>query len=32
MRFIAFLHTDGDGWGVSFPDLGSLQESALGVR
>lgn len=21
MRFVAFLHTDGDGWGISFPDF-----------
>ena len=21
MRYVAFLHTDGDGWGISFPDF-----------
>ena len=35
MRFVAFLHTDGDGWGISFPDLpgcvsnGSTEDEAL---
>ena len=35
MRFVAFLHTDGDGWGISFPDLpgcvsdGATEDEAL---
>jgi len=35
MRFVAFLHTDGDGWGISFPDFpgcvsdGASEDEAL---
>ena len=35
MRFVAFLHTDGDGWGISFPDFpgcvsrGATEDEAL---
>lgn len=35
MRYVAFLHTDGDGWGISFPDFpgcvsnGATEDEAL---
>ena len=35
MRYVAFLHTDGEGWGISFPDFpgcvsdGATEDEAL---